>query len=145
MQTKQKKLGDLGEQCFHTVFPYVIRSDNEFDTACDFRDVFGHTYEIKTQTRHPIKNVFSISYHNETNKKKCFNVDHLIFVEYDDSPTITFHECVDRTNYVTYTTRFNKKTMIGFPIKEMKIIHTVYDPLLAQQMRDVSSDYRFKK
>ena len=142
--TNREKLGNLGEDFFHVHFQYLTRSSDKYDIECDFRDDFGHTYEVKTQTRHPTLDVFSIGYHNETNRNKCLSVDHLIFIEYNHTDYITIYECIDRTMPYRYTTR-NKKAMIGFPLSTMKVLRgPIHSPDVAKKMREYSSDYRFK-
>ena len=142
---KRTILGNLGEEYFHSLFPYLIRSSDKFDETCDFRDAFGRTYEVKTQALHPTLKLFSISFNNLTNKTKCSNVDHLIFIEYNETDFITVYECIDVESAIVYITKSTNKKMIGFPKDKMKIISAAtFNPQLASKMRAASSDYRFK-
>lgn len=141
---KQVQLGLLGEALVANHFGVEL-NENFYDTHKDLV-VDGRTIEVKTQNRHPTKQLLTISAPNGniglSNFAKCFHVDHLIFVEYDSSDIIKVWECIDRMNFKTYTTK-NGKAMVGFPIEDMKLLKEHTDPQLARQMRSLSSSSAF--
>ena len=144
---KKTALGELGEQLVARLLKLTI-SDDKFDSQKDAIDVYGKTYEIKTQDRHPTMPLLTISAPDGDGKylvnlMKCLTVDYLIFVEYDSSDIIKVWHCKDRSNYEIYTTRHGKR-MIGFPVDGMTQIFKVKDAVLAQNMRSNSSSFKYK-
>lgn len=143
---KKCVLGDLGENLVAELLNLTL-SDDRFDSKKDAIDVYGKTYEIKTQDRHPTKPLLTISApdgdgKNLVNLMKCLTVDYLIFVEFDISDTIKVWYCGDRSNYEIYTTRMGKR-MIGFPVENMKQIFKVKNAELAASMRANSSSFKY--
>ena len=141
---KKVQLGMLGEALVANHFGVKL-NENFFDTQKDLV-INGETVEVKTQNRHPSKDLLTISAPNGNiglnNFAKCFHVDRLIFVEYDSSDTIKIWECNDRMNFETYVTK-QGKAMVGFPIGKMKLLKAHLDPQLARQMRSLSSSSVF--
>ena len=141
---KKVQLGMLGEALVANHFGVPV-NENFFDTQKDLM-INGETVEVKTQNRHPSKNLLTISAPNGnvglSNFAKCFHVDHLIFVEYSTGDTINIWECTDRMNFQTYVTK-QGKAMVGFPIENMKLLKAHHDPQLAKQMRSLSSSSVF--
>lgn len=144
--SRSSDLGALGENFASRALGLTL-SENAYDQSKDGTKN-GETYEIKTQNRYPLRQVFSIAAPVDdkglNNILKCFTVDHLIFVEYDHSDIIRAWECVDRSTYEIYRTRpfrefVNGKTMIGFPICRMVLRYKESNPKLAQDMRGLSS------
>ena len=157
--SKQVTMGTLGEELFIKTFGGV-RSGYEFDSDKDIimeyivNDEIRYTHvEVKTQCRFPAMGVFSIEdVHLNKNYNiagvdniiKCFNVEKLIFIEYDETDVIKFWECPQPRKYKKYTTNKGKK-MIGFPISQMTLIHELNDPVWANKIRSLSQAERFKK
>lgn len=140
--TDREKLGALGEQLVAKL-ENAILSENKYDSEKDMIDPLGKKIEVKTQNRHPYKKCFSISANGITNVRKCMTVDRLIFVEYDKSPLIKVWECVEnKTSSFNYVTS-NNKTMYGWHINKMKLIHKVEDKELSDKMRGLSNSYEF--
>lgn len=143
MNSNKHRLGDIGEKIAARL-ENAIASTDRYDTVKDLIDGQGKLIEVKTQNRHPSMGVFSIGADKQTNREKCMNVDRLIFVEYDSSPEIKIWECGPRQNFIRYRTN-SMKNMIGWPISEMTLLHTVNSPDLASRMRDLSQSKQFRK
>lgn len=141
--TDREKLGALGEQLVSKLEKAIL-SENKYDTEKDMIDPNGKKIEVKTQNRHPYKNCFSIHAAGITNVRKCMTVDRLIFVEYCKTNTIKIWECSkeNRNTSFNYTTSTGK-SMYGWPINKMKMIHKVEDAKLAEEMRSFSKSYQF--
>ena len=153
-------MGKLGEQIFIKIFGGV-RSTDDFDNTKDIimeyvvDNEIKHTHvEVKTQCRYPAMGVFSIedAHLNENNNIvgveniiKCFNVERLVFIEYDETDVLKFWECPQPRKYKKYTTKKGNKKMIGFPISQMTLIYELNDPILVNQIRSLSQAERFKK
>ena len=135
--TDKYKLGKLGESLVAKLFE-LKQSVDPFDVEGDLKDAAGKNYEVKTQVRHPFKGVFTINTKNISNMKKCFEVDHLIFVEYNVDDVIRVWECTDRDTCETFTTRDGRE-MLGWKINRMKLLKEIEDPTVAGQMRALSS------
>ena len=143
---KRATLGNLGENLVAKLLNLKL-SEDQYDSRKDATDVYGKTYEIKTQDRHPTKPLLTISAPDGDGKHlvnllKCLTVDYLIFVEFDFSDIIKIWYCKDRSTYEIYTTR-NGKRMIGFPVENMKLIFEVEDADLAASMRANSSAFKY--
>ena len=142
---KKMNLGMLGEALVAEHFGVSI-NENFYDVEKDLL-IDGKTVEVKTQNRHPSKDLLTIAAPvgmlGLNNFAKCFHVDRLIFVEYDFSDTIRLWECTDRMKYETYVTR-QGKAMVGFPISNMTLVASYDRPQLAKQMRGLSSSSVFK-
>lgn len=142
-ESNQIKLGKLGEK----LVAYVLNgqlSNDEYDRNKDMT-VLGNSVEVKTQVRYKQYGVFSIKLPNGlglglNNLIKCFTVDRLIFVEYDESDIIKIYEMImqNRKHHIIYTTSKNK-AMIGFKIDKMELIHSVASFELADKMRKLST------
>ena len=143
MNSNKHRLGDIGEKIVARL-ENAIGSTDRYDTIKDLIDGQGKLIEVKTQNRHPSMGVFSIGADKLTNREKCMNVDRLIFVEYDSSPEIKVWECGPRENTLRYRTN-SMKNMIGWPISEMTLLHTVNSPDLASRMRELSQSEQFRK
>lgn len=143
MNTDKHRLGDIGEKIVAHLENAIISTDR-YDTIKDLTDSQGKQIEVKTQNRHPSMGVFSIGADQETNRNKCMNVDRLVFVEYDSGPTIKVWECGPRKNVIRYRTN-SMKNMIGWPISEMTLLHTVNSPELSFRMRSLSQSEQFRK
>lgn len=143
-------MGKLGEQLFLQLFGGVQSAD-EYDKIKDVV-LDGRNVEIKAQNRHPTKAVFAIrdayikngSIVGVDNIIKCFNVDRLIFVEYDYTNKIKLWECPQPRQYVRYITS-KQLAMIGFPISQMTLLAEHEDVSLANQFRSLSQSAVFKK
>ncbi len=140
------KLGKIGENLVASFYNIPL-NENFYDKEKDLILPNGETIEVKTQNRYPGKNLFSIRSSMDrkglNNILKCMTVDHLIFVEYDKSDTIKLWECTNRKLYEIYTTS-DMRTMIGFPISQMKLLHTYNNPHIAAQMKALSQSSMFK-
>jgi hypothetical protein len=143
MNSNKHRLGDIGEKIVARLENAIVSTDR-YDTIKDLIDGQGKLIEVKTQNRHPSMGVFSIGADKQTNREKCMNVDRLIFVEYDSSPEIKVWECGPRENALRYRTN-SMKNMIGWPISEMTLLHTVNSPDLASRMRELSQSKQFRK
>ena len=146
MTDKRAILGNMGERLVADLLNLKL-SDDAYDSRKDATDVYGKTYEVKTQDRHPTKPLLTISAPDGDGKHlvnllKCLTVDFLIFVEFDSSDIIKVWHCKDRSTYEIYTTR-NGKRMIGFPVDNMKQIFKVQDAELAASMRSHSSSFKY--
>lgn len=143
-------MGKLAEQLFIKLFGGV-QSVDEYDKIKDVV-LDGRYVEIKAQNRHPTKALFAIrdAYHKNgqivgiDNIIKCFNVDRLIFVEYDHSNKIKLWECPKHRQYVRYVTS-KQMAMIGFPISQMTLLVEHEDASLANKFRSLSQSAIFKK
>lgn len=154
--SNQQILGSLGEELVAKFFGIQV-NENHYDTEKDLVLPNGETIEVKTQTRHPKKGVFSFKAPSTgdssskalkglNNVLKCMSVDHLIFIEYDNSDIIKAYSCVNRKTYTLYTTAAPwNLNMIGFPIDKMKPLFQVEDAELAKQMRMYSQSSYIKK
>jgi len=142
-ETDQKKLGALGEKLVAKL-ENAILSENKYDTEKDMTDLSGKKIEVKTQNRHPFKNCFSIHSAGITNVRKCMTVDRLIFVEYCKTDKIKIWECSkeNRNSAFNYVAS-GGKSMHGWPINKMKMIHKIEDSKLAEEMRNYSKSYQF--
>ena len=144
-------MGKLGEKLFLDLFGGVQSSD-EYDKIKDIT-LDGRHVEVKTQNRHPTKAMFSIQdakiYNGSIigidNVIKCFNVDRLIFVEYDHSNTIKIWECPRPRLYERYVAKSNGLGMIGFPISQMDLLHEHKDAQLANTFKSLSQSGVFKR
>ena len=140
------KLGKIGESLVAKFYEIPV-NENFYDTEKDLLLENGETVEVKTQNRYPVKNLFSIRASVDrkglNNVLKCMTVDHLVFVEYDKSDIIKLWECTNRKVYQIYTTS-DMRTMIGFPISNMQLLHSYNDPHVAAQMRALSQSSMFK-
>jgi len=146
--TDKERIGNLGELLV-VEFLGGIQSTNKYDTTGDIC-IGSDMVEVKTQNRHPTNGTFTINRNHTTNLIKCMKVGRLIFVEYDATDTVKIWECVDRDNFIEFTTRPTFKlpyglNMLGWPISKMKLLHEVNRPKLAFQMRSLSSSAVFKK
>lgn len=144
----RETMGSLGENLVSKLMGVVL-SEDKYDTIKDGILPNGSEIEVKTQNRHPTKNMFTISsvYNGSlglTNIIKCFSVDNLVFVEYDSSDYIKIWLCTNRKKYDIFVTKSGKE-MIGFPISEMTLLHNHYDPELANKMRSISQSSVFRK
>jgi hypothetical protein len=135
--TKKHKLGSLGESLVAKVFN-LTKSIDPFDVDYDLKDENGSTYEVKTQVRHPFKGCFTINTAYMTNMQKCINVDHLIFVEYNNDDVIRIWECTNREFDEVFTTR-DGRNMAGWKINKMKLLKEIEDPAIASEMKSYSS------
>lgn len=151
VQNHQVTMGKLAEQLFIQLFGGV-QSTDEYDKIKDV--VLGNTnIEIKAQNRHPTKDVFAIrdAYLKQgtilgvDNIIKCFNVDRLVFVEYDTTNTIKIWECPKPRQYIRYVTKTTSMGMIGFPISQMTLLHEHADATIANQFRSLSQSSQFRK
>ena len=141
-------MGSLGENLVSKLMGAVL-SEDKYDTVKDGILPNGSEIEVKTQNRHPTKNMFTISsvYNGSlglTNIIKCFSVDNLVFVEYNSTDYIKIWLCTNRKKYDIFVTKSGKE-MIGFPISEMALLHNHYDPELAEKMRSISQSSVFRK
>jgi hypothetical protein len=140
-------MGSLGENLVSKLMGVVL-SEDKYDTVKDGILPDGSEIEIKTQNRHPTKDMFTISSVNNGNGLpniiKCFSVDNLVFVEYDSTDYIKIWLCTNRKKYNIFVTKSGKE-MIGFPISEMTLLHDHYDPELAKKMRSISQSSVFRK
>lgn len=140
------KLGKIGENLVADFYNIPI-NENFYDKEKDLLLPNGETVEVKTQNRYPGKDLFSIRASVDkkglNNVLKCMTVDHLVFVEYDKSDIIKLWECTNRKLYQIYTTS-DMRTMIGFPISHMKLLHTYNNPHIAAQMKGLSQSSMFK-
>ena len=142
------ELGRLGERFVAHVMNVTL-SEDKYDIKKDGILPDGSEIEIKTQNRHPTKDMFTISsvYNGSlglTNIIKCFSVDNLVFVEYNSTDYIKIWLCTNRKKYDIFVTKSGKE-MIGFPISEMTLLHDHYDPELATKMRSLSKSTVFKR
>lgn len=146
MSSNKVKLGQIGERLAAEYYGVSI-NENFYDTEKDLVLPNGETIEVKTQNRYPGKNLFSMRASVDrtglNNILKCMSVDHLVFVEYDSSDIIKLWECTNRKVYQIYTTS-QMLTMVGFPIANMKLLHSINDPHTAAQMRALSQSKQFK-
>jgi hypothetical protein len=148
--TNRQKMGQLGEKLFIKLFGGEQSSDL-YDRQKDVI-LYQQYIEIKTQSMHPTKQMFSIT-DAETNDNgdiigvdniiKCFNVERLIFIQYDHSSILTLWECPQPRIYERYTTSKGKK-MIGFPVSQMQMLCEHDDYTLTSQIRSLSNDFRYK-
>ncbi len=144
-------MGKLGEQLFIELFGGV-QSPDEYDRVKDIV-LDGRHVEVKAQNRHPTKSVFAIRdvyIHNGSvlgvdNVIKCFNVDRLIFVEYDHTSIIKLWECPRPRLYERYITKSNNLGMIGFPISQMNLLAEHENVKLANTFKSLSQSKVFKK
>jgi hypothetical protein len=143
MDSNKHRLGDIGEKIVAHLENAIVSTDR-YDIVKDLTDDQGKQIEVKTQNRHPSMGVFSIGADKQTNREKCMNVDRLIFVEYDSGPDIKVWECGPRENAMRYRTN-SMKNMIGWPISEMTLLHTVNSPELAFKMRALLQSEQFRK
>ena len=140
-------MGQIGEKIAADHFKLTLSKD-VFDRLKDASCLLGKIFEIKTQNRFPsfeFGHLFSIAQPDGgkhiNNLMKCCTVDHLIFVEYDNSDIIRLWECTERMKYVTYTTRA-RKNMIGWLIEDMKLHAALTLPNEAYELRNLSqSEY----
>lgn len=141
------ELGRLGERFVAHVMNVTL-SEDKYDIKKDGILPDGSEIEIKTQNRHPTKDMFTISSVNNGNGLeniiKCFTVDKLVFLEYDSTDFIRIWLCTNRKNYDIFTTTTGKE-MIGFPISEMELLHKIEYPELATKMRSLSQSSVFRK
>lgn len=138
--TNKEKLGKLGEDLVASILGGKL-SENKYDTVKDMT-ALGKNVEVKTQNRHP-NGSFTVNAQHQTNLRKCLSVDRLIFVEYDSTPNIKIYECTDRENYTMVSTRPtqyepNGRVMVCWPISKMTHLRTISNPVLAQEMRELS-------
>lgn len=131
--TPQRELGDLGEDLVIKLFGGV-KSSNIWDSEKDLT-IQGQSIEVKTQVRWRSKGWFTVSL-GHTNLIKCQNVDHLLFVEYDNTDIIKVWECFNRTptEFKTRSGRCGWAWNIG----EMRLLAATNNPQLAQKMRSLS-------
>lgn len=147
--TDKVTLGKLGEALFIKLFGGV-QSDDEYDRIKDVV-LDGRNVEIKVQNRHISKNMFTIrdAYYSNgrclgvDNIIKCFNVDRLIFIEYDSSDTIKIWECPRTRTYTRFTTQSNT-SMIGFHIGQMTLLRELLDSAFASECRVLTQSSLFK-
>lgn len=142
------ELGKLGERFVAYVMNATL-SEDKYDAKKDAVLPCGTEIEIKTQNRHPTKNMFTISsvYNGSLGLKnivKCLTVDKLIFVEYDSTNFIKIWACTNRKNCDIFTTKSGKE-MIGFPISDMELLYDIEYPELASKMRSLSQSKVFKR
>lgn len=134
--TNREKLGEIGEK----IVEYVlggIRSDDKYDEIKDII-IDGKCVEVKTQNRHRGNNTFTINLKHTTNHKKCMMVDRLLFVEYDNSDYIQIWECMDRDDYIVFTTSDGRR-MLGWNICSMQCIYKIRHQALTSRMRQLSN------
>lgn len=141
-RTDKEKLGHLGELLVSKLLGGTL-SEDKFDSNKDLTLSDGTPVEVKTQNRHPTKNLLTIRAEKEINFRKCLTVQRLIFVEFDKTNFISIRECTDRMGYEKYKT-LQDVTMIGWPISKMKTLHRIEDEQLSKQMRELSSSTLFK-
>ena len=143
-------MGKLAESLFVKLYGGKLSID-EFDCEKDLV-LDGVNIEIKAQNRHPTKDLFTISdayiksgnVYGIENIIKCFNVDRLIFVEYDSTRFIKLWECPSPRSYVRYTTKAYK-AMIGFPISQMILLNNYDNTELANKFRSLSQSGVYKR
>lgn len=135
MSSNKEKLGAIGESIV-AYYTNATLSENKYDMEKDMILENGKKIEVKTQNRHPWRHEFTVNTAYSNQLKKCLEVDHLMFVEYDSSDEVKIWECVDRS-YNVFTTKSGRR-MAGWPIKDMILYKTIVKPELAAAMRALS-------
>ena len=151
-RTNKDKLGNIGEQ----IVSYYIGgtlSENKFDDKKDLVLDTLENCEVKTQSRHTTKNVFSIRAPSGAKNKnqifKCQNVERLYFIEYNLSDKFRIYECHDRDDVIEYTAYMGPSApyvkMLGWDINKMSILLEVEDAHTCSLMRTYSQSNTLMK
>ena len=133
--TGQKKVGSIGEKLVCEFLGGTL-SDDEYDGERDLIDSDGYDVEVKTQVRFRSEKCFTIPFEPyRNNYRKCFNVDRLIFVEYElNSNCIRLWECRNRRDVKTLSTQ--RGSVIGFNIDSMALLTEIYDDEISKQLQE---------
>lgn len=136
------KLGALAENLVKKFLKGEL-SENTYDYNKDGNDLEGKTFEVKCQTAIS-KNGEEYLSINADQAAKCLTVDRLIFVYYNDTPSISILEVTERNNFLRYSTKHGDKK-VAWKIKEMTALITFDNVSLSNQFRSYSNAYyRFR-
>lgn len=151
-KNNKDKLGNIGEQIVAYYLGGTL-SENKYDDKKDLVLDTLENCEVKTQSRHVTKNLFSIRAPTASKNKnqifKCQTVEKLYFVEYNFSDRFRIYECHDRDNIIKYTAYMGPSignvNMLGWPISEMTVLLEVEDAYTCGQMRAYSQSNTLMK
>jgi hypothetical protein len=138
MLTRKELIGEIGENIVKDVLGGTL-SENKYDSAKDLVLNDGTFIEIKTQPRWQKHQCFTLDGYNETNLKKCQNVDRLIFVEPTLQGKILLFEAPEKSQRkfnIIYAGR-NKRFCLD--VNTCKIIHVYEDKELNDLLISLSN------
>ena len=146
--TNAERLGKIGEMLVATYMNGTL-SEDKYDSNKDMTINDNQTLEVKTQNRYTEMDAFTVNAPTGklgiANLIKCFNADHLIFVEYDYSNDIKIWSAPTTNKKYTLFTTSKGCDRIAFPVSQMQLLYTHHDPKLASEMRSLSQSYKFKR
>ncbi len=143
---KMLDMGALGEQLVAKVLTEkfnakVVLSGNPWDSVKDMT-VNGVNCEVKTQIPWCTQNAFAVK---KNQQKKCNDAEVLIFVEppynnpYGKNDAINIWLSKKEERKFFHKRSNDGRIMIGYPLRNMEIIHTIDDSYLCEKIVKLSN------